>query len=299
MMGLNKDQMANAVSLALTPHNALYSHIGIQSMWKGLHSSEMIRTGVWAALMAGEGMTAPAQPFDGRDGLLSHQGPYTRDLILASHDDDVTGLQALHGNGGGYKRVSSEGNTQEAAQILVPAVREWCKAEEIDSMDLVVRSIYQWQEVCDPPKWDPRNKETADHSLPYNIARNILDGYIYMDSFSKEKYMDPKVRDLMNRITCRPNVDEDGSPQVLTVKKKNGETKVFRGGNPPPMQHDEFIAKYNKAADYGQVDKDQAARVLKYWMNLKDCEDIGEGISMIAKFGKPRPLSDKTPAAYD
>ena len=166
-------------------------------------------------------------------------------------------------------------------------------------MDLVVRSIYQWQEVCDPPKWDPRNKETADHSLPYNIARNILDGYIYMDSFSKEKYMDPKVRDLMNRITCRPNVDEDGSPQVLTVKKKNGETKVFRGGNPPPMQHDEFIAKYNKAVEYGQVDKDQAARVLKYWMNLKDCKDIGEGISMIAKFGKPRPLSDKTPAAYD
>ena len=31
LMGLNKDQMANAVSLALTPHLPLYSHIGIQS----------------------------------------------------------------------------------------------------------------------------------------------------------------------------------------------------------------------------------------------------------------------------
>ena len=299
LMGLNKDQMANAISLVLVSAMPMYTHIGTASMWKGLHSSATVRYGTWAAMLAKEGMTAPSGPFEERDGWFAQNGPFTRDLVFASHDDDEMALETVHGNGGGYKRTASEGNTQEAAQILVPAVREWAKAEEIESMDLRVRSIYQWQEVCDPPKWDPRNKETADHSLPYNICRNLLDGYIYLDSFSKAKYMDPKVRELMNRMTVRPNADDDNAPQVLTVKKKNGEVKEFQGGQVRPMSHDDMVEKYNKAVEYGQVDKDQAARAMKTWMNLKDVNDIGDAIKIVAKFGKPRPLSDKTPSMYD
>ena len=183
----------------------MYTHIGTASMWKGLHSSATVRYGTWAAMLAKEGMTAPSESVRGTrwHGLPSN-GPFTRDLVFASHDDDEMALETVHGNGGGYKRVASEGNTQEAAQILVPAVREWAKAEEIESMDLRVRSIYQWQEVCDPPKWDPRNKETADHSLPYNICRNLLDGYIYLDSFSKAKVHGSESEGLMNRMTVPP-----------------------------------------------------------------------------------------------
>ncbi len=166
-------------------------------------------------------------------------------------------------------------------------------------MDLLVRSMYQWQEVCDPPKWDPQNKETADHSLPYNIARHLLDGYLYLDSFSRDKYQDPNAVDLMNRIRVRPNVSEDNGPQTLTIRKKSGETRTFTGGTVAPMSHDDIIAKYNKAADFGGVSKDQAARALKTWMNLKDVKDIGDAIQVVAKFGNPRPLSDKTPAKYD
>jgi 2-methylcitrate dehydratase len=299
LLGLNKDQTGNAVSLALTPHNALYSHIGIQTMWKGVHSSEMVRTGTWAALLAQAGMTGPAQPFEMRDGLFAHQGGFVRDLVFAGHDDDTMALETMHGNGGGYKRVSSEGNTQEFHQIIAPELLKWTKPEEIESMDLQVRSMYQWQEVCDPPKWDPQNKETADHSLPYNIARHLLDGYLYLDSFSRDKYQDPKARDLMNRTTVRPNVSEDNGPQTLTVKKKSGETRTFVGGTVAPMSHDDLIAKYNKAAEYGGINKDQAARALKTWMNLKDVKDIGDAIQVVAKFGNPRPLSDMNRAKYD
>jgi len=47
-MGLNQDQLANALSLALVPHMPMYvCHIGIQSMWKGTHSAEQVRNGVW------------------------------------------------------------------------------------------------------------------------------------------------------------------------------------------------------------------------------------------------------------
>ena len=34
----------------------------------------------------------------------------------------------------------------------------------------------------------------------------------------------------MNRLIIIPKPDPDGSPQILTIKKKSGEVKEFRGG---------------------------------------------------------------------
>jgi 2-methylcitrate dehydratase len=194
-MGLNQDQLANALSLALVPHMPMYvCHVGIQSMWKGTHSAEQVRNGIWGAMLAREGMTGPCTPFEGRDGLIAHIGPFTRDLRLPASADGRMALETIHANGGGYKRVASEGNTQNFHQNIAPALIAWAKPEEIASIDVQFH-YFGWQEISDPPKWDPRNRETADHSMPYNIARHILDKQIYLDSFTKEKYMDPAARE--------------------------------------------------------------------------------------------------------
>src|SRR5205814_3826177 len=74
LMGLNEDQLANALTLALTPHVALNKGVGALSMWKGCRSAEAMKCGVWAALMARAGMTGPPQPFEGRGGLWSRNG---------------------------------------------------------------------------------------------------------------------------------------------------------------------------------------------------------------------------------
>jgi 2-methylcitrate dehydratase PrpD len=54
---------------------------------EGVHSSEMVRTGTWAALLAQAGTTGPPQPFEMRDGLFVHPGGFVRDLVFASPDD--------------------------------------------------------------------------------------------------------------------------------------------------------------------------------------------------------------------
>ena len=76
---------------------------------------------------------------------------------------------------------------QNFHQNIAPAVITWTKPEEIESIDVQFH-YFGWQEICDPPKWDPLNRETADHSMPYNIARHLIDRQIYLDSFAKEKY---------------------------------------------------------------------------------------------------------------
>ena len=70
LMGLSREQMANAVSLALTPNMALLqTRHGDLSSWKGCAGANASRNAVFAALLAQEGFTGPADVFEGQFGL--------------------------------------------------------------------------------------------------------------------------------------------------------------------------------------------------------------------------------------
>ena len=73
LMNLDEDRLANALTIALTPHIALNKGVGAMSMWKNTRSAESAKCGVWAAMLAREGMTGPPQPFEGRGGLWASQ----------------------------------------------------------------------------------------------------------------------------------------------------------------------------------------------------------------------------------
>jgi 2-methylcitrate dehydratase len=265
-------------------------------MWKGTHSAEQVRNGVWAAMLANGGMTGPCQPFEGRWGLIAHIGPFTRDLRFPESADGRMAIETVHGNGRGFKRFPLVGGAEIFCEHIAPELVAWTGPDEIASIKMEF-NFPLWQEDADPPKWDPRNEETADHSLPYIVCRTIIDKEIYLDSFTKEKYMDPKVRDLMNKVTIHPHNDPAfGNGTRITVRKKSGEERVFTGKPATPMSHDELIAKYNRICDLKQISRDQANRAREQWMNLKDIRDIADAMQTIAKFGQPKPLSDMTPA---
>jgi 2-methylcitrate dehydratase len=297
LMGLNQDQLGNAVALAMVPHMPMYvTHTGVQSMWKGTHSAEQVRNGVWAALLAQAGMTGPAQPFEGRWGLIAHVGPFTRDLRFPASGDGRTAIETSHGEGRGYKRYPLVGGAEIFCEHIAPDLVAWTGPQEVAAIKMEF-NFTLWQEDADPQKWDPRNKETADHSLPFIISRMIMDKEIYLDSFTREKYMDPAVRELMNKVTIHAHNDPAfGNGTRITVRKKSGEERVFTGKPATPMSHDELIAKYNRICDLKQISKAQADRAREQWMNLKDLKDFADAMQVIAKFGQPKPLSDMTPA---
>jgi len=80
------------------------------------------------------------------------------------------------------------------------------------------------------------------------------------------------------------------------VRKKSGEERTFYGGSIKPMTREELRAKYYRLAEFSHVDKPQAERAIQQWMNLKAVKDIGDAIQTVAKFGQPRPLTDRSPA---
>ncbi|HEV7819570.1 MAG TPA: MmgE/PrpD family protein, partial [Burkholderiales bacterium] len=77
IMDLARDQIAEAVALAVTPNLALeVTRRGKLSMWKGCAAANGTRNGVFAALLAAEGMTGPDRVVDGGHGLRELVGKF-------------------------------------------------------------------------------------------------------------------------------------------------------------------------------------------------------------------------------
>jgi 2-methylcitrate dehydratase len=243
--------------------------------------------------MAREGMTGPCQPFEGRNGYFDHLGQY-RKLSLPLDPNGKRVIEMM-----GAKRTPTEGSSQAALE-LIPQIRQWTKAEDIESIRYEM-PFTNWQEIADPPKFDPRNRETADHSMPYMLARAIIDGEIYLNSFTKEKYMDPACRQLMAKMKFYPNAEWTGNaPARVTIRKITGEEKSWDSYNGvrhspagqvnTPMTDDEINAKFDRISTYFSIDPAQPDRARKTWANITDLNNIGLAIATLAKFGKPQPL---------
>jgi 2-methylcitrate dehydratase len=292
LLDLDEDRLANAVGMALVPHVALNKGVGAMSMWKNVRSAEATKNGVWAAMLAREGMTGPPQPFEGRGSLWSLRGR-PREFTLPVQER--LGIERTW-----LKRFPSDAQSQ-GFLVLVPEMRAWTRHDEVASIQYDM-THNNWQEVGGSAKWDPRNPETADHSAPYLLARALIDGEIYMDSFVPEKYpfRDPVVKALMEKITCAP-VDGWGGLGTarITIRKHSGEQRSWDtwGGSRNPRQEDyprltdaDIKAKFDRACAFRRVSNAQRDRAWSVWGNVGALKDIGEAMQTLAKFGQPQAL---------
>jgi 2-methylcitrate dehydratase len=69
-------------------------------------------------------------------------------------------------------------------------------------------------------KWAPDTRDTADHSLPYIVARAMFDGDITNDSYAPEKLRDPNILAFMKKIA----VNED--PAFATPRGNAPSTRI-------------------------------------------------------------------------
>ena len=295
MLKMNDDQLANAYSLSLTTHleNNTSHSSGPLSMMKACHNADTVRGAVNSILLAREGMTGPPGPFQGTKGIFDVMGaPFT--LVLPCPYNErypfmKPGQMVVQGIE--VKRFAAEGGTQ-AMLVNIPELHKFAsKPEEIDSITVEMTSF---GEIGDPAKWDPQNEETADHSVPYLIARGLLDGEIFLSSFSRAKFTDPAARAIMAKTSIHEVPGMTGSPRI-TIKKTSGQTMTKDSPQKKKMTHEEIIAKFNRICDYKKVNPPQRDRFRDQWLNLAREKDMASVVQAAAKFGEPRPLSDRTP----
>jgi 2-methylcitrate dehydratase len=243
----------HAMSLAVTPNFALQAtRLGTLSMWKGCASANACRNGVFAAELAGRGLTGPQAPFDGRGGLFPITGeePDMRGLLRA---DGRPAISDCH-----IKRYPSGYFSQGAIEAAVQARASLRSSQEIERIEIGTFEFGLRVMAGDSEKWRPATRETADHSIPFVVACAVAAGDVTSASFRPDVLADPEIRRLLDRLTVAADAEcaaawPEACMNKVTLVLTNGErrsatVRYYRGHARNPMSDEEVQRKFARQA---------------------------------------------------
>jgi 2-methylcitrate dehydratase len=171
---------------------ANYAH----AEWKGVAVAEAGRNAVFAVGLARAGLTGPAPIFEGKSGVFQ-QISGAADIDVASfggRDRPFRIHQCI------IKPYPAVIYTQTAIVAAIEVAKDVGALDQIATIDIATsRSGYE-RTGREPEKWNPKTRETADHSLAYITARAMFDGDITNASFSEQKFRDPAILSFMQKI---------------------------------------------------------------------------------------------------
>ncbi|KPJ90776.1 MAG: 2-methylcitrate dehydratase [Gemmatimonas sp. SG8_17] len=281
MLGLSWDKMQHAIGISAARHATLGAvTAGKLTMMKNTVDPMATQSGVMAALLAEKGYTGPEHVIDGKEGLTHCFGPEWRLNVLVDGLGESWRIERCS-----MKAFPTEGLTHAPISAVLDIVKENDLApEQIERVH--IRSLARAADIlADPSKYDPRSKETADHSLPYVIAAAIADRQVTPAQFEPEKIMDPQIRAQLNKVhvVADPEI-EAVFPKlqrvVVTIKTTDGreipKQLDFPKGDPRnPLSDQEVEEKFDSLAAPVLTDRSRARLKQAVW-NLEQLGSISE-----------------------
>jgi 2-methylcitrate dehydratase len=266
ILGLDRNAMGNAISIAITTGVPLgVTRIGELSMWKGCATAAAVRIAVFAAELAAEGMTGPGEPFEGRDGLWQHLG-----VEAPRWEDFGGGAKPFRITGTSFKAYPSVIHTQGPIGLALE-LRQRVSATDIESLHMATYGEALRRTATEAEKWDPKTRETADHSIPYLVAAAFQDGGVTPATFAPSRVQDPALRPLINKLTVveEPEFTRRYPAESCTrieVTTRDGrrlaaETSHPKGHYRNPLTDDELEGKFRGLAS-GALGAEGCDRVL-------------------------------------
>ena len=295
LLGLPRGKMGNAIALAVIPNMALeQTRTGELSMWKGCAAANAARNGVFAAQLAQEGLSGPAQAIEGKWGLWHALGKFR--------------WQPFGGRGGPFRVTQTHIKYFPAvvhAQTPITVALELqgkVRPEEIEA--IAIETYWVAERYVDRANalWHPATRETADHSIPYCVAAALLDGTVTEASFSAARIRDPHIAALIERTTIR----EDSAytrlhphewPCRIELALRGGEkraaqSRYFKGHAKRPLSDEEIELKFRTLAEPLLGRRGSEAVLAKAW-KLERLADIGELLKLFKFLGGKSRISHR------
>jgi 2-methylcitrate dehydratase len=276
MIGLDVDQLVNAIGISGShSHTIGCPTAGTLTMMKNTVDPMAVQAGVFAAYMAQKGYTGTEGVFEGKEGLMDVFGPEWDTSVMTEGLGETYRIMTCS-----MKAFPTEALTHTHITATLEAVIDNdVKPEDVE--EVLVTTIARACDILfDPHKYEPASRETADHSLPYCVARAILDRKITTETFAQEKIDDPKLKEIIHKIKGIASEEfeklfPEKQPSRVTIKTKDGrELSVYleypKGDPRQPMTMEDMENKF-KALAAGHFE-DKAVVDLK--KTIFNCEDM-------------------------
>src|SRR6266550_6992737 len=193
---LSWEQIQHAIGISASRQCTLGAvTAGKLTMMKNTVDPMATQSGVLAALMAEKGYTGPEHVIDGKEGLTHCFGPEWKLSLLTDGLGDSWRITQC-----GMKAFPTEALTHTPISAVLDLIKtNDLKPDQVEKVQ--IRSLARAADILsDPSKYDPRTKETADHSLPYVIAAAIVDRQVTPAQFEMKKIMDPAIRAQLKKV---------------------------------------------------------------------------------------------------
>ncbi len=181
--------------------NALrVTRTGPLSHWKGLAFANVAGAVTRTTFLARRGITGPLEVFEGEKGFMDAVAGY---FELNWENEDLERVTQTI-----LKKYNAEIHSQSVLEaVLELRAREHLSAAdvervEVDVFDVAYRIIGGGEEG---DKMMVRNKEQADHSLPYLVAVALLDGEVMPAQYRPARILSDDVQALLLRVAVRPD----------------------------------------------------------------------------------------------
>lgn len=279
LMGLTEEQIANAIGVCAChslPLGILDTDREENVMSKNLRLGWVAYNAILSCMLAKKGFSGPLRIVEGENGLC--------EVILKGELDlqhllDFSGWRILNTR---HKSVCAN-ITSHGHMLATLAIVKENNLKPQDIAAVRIRTgLREARHTTTLAKKYPRNAESADHSAFYGNAIVIKERRFGPESFEPEKFCDPVVLDLIDKITVEgdPNLPEyglAGISEITTKDRRRYEKRVDipHGMGEDPLTDGELEDKFMEMA-IKYMPEEQIQKIFDTVWHLESLEDISK-----------------------
>ena len=276
LQGLSQSQVEMTLGTAASMASGLVCNFGTMS--KPLHVGLGARNGVVASKLAQSGFTANTQAIEAGLGFYEvfYPGaePDTRPL------NELGTAYELINSGIRIKPYPCGGLTHPAIDgVLEFKTKYGITAEMVESIDVGV-ARHTFERIVFRV---PENGLQGKFSMPYLLARAIIDGKLFLDAFTDSAVKDKNVLRLAEKIQMHLDPDlqptaQGSRPCKVTIRLRDGRSfsrqiDYAKGSRETPMSDEELKQKFIGCARE-VLDESSIERIIEYVEHLETLEDV-------------------------
>lgn len=282
LMGLNEDQIANAIgncACASLPLCILDTNREENTMRKNLRFGWVAHDAILSCILAKKGFTGPVRVIEGENGWYQAilQGRMNLERLV-----DFSGWRILNTR---HKYLCANVTTHGHLYATLAIVKEQnLKPKDIAAVRITA-SPREARHTTTFSKKYPRSAENADHSAFYGNAIAIKERSFGPDSIKPEKFTDPIVLDLIEKITV------EADPSMLATEGKSEITtkdgRIFQkhvvtphGLGNDPLTDQELEEKFSEMAKK-YMGETQIKQIFDTIWNVEKLAYMGELMKLV------------------
>lgn len=276
LLKLDSNAVQMALGIASSMACGIVSNFG--SMTKPLHAGLASRNGVLAAKLAQNGFTANSQVLERANGFFD---VFSRGLRFdpapfhdfgTSFDLGERGIRIKPYPCGGLTHSAVDALLEMRAthRIMPDAVDRICAGVTSQTYGYILRH-------------NPETGIQGKFSMPYILARALVDGRLGLDSFTDKAVQETAVRKLAEKVQMELDLElsedkEDSQPSKVTIQLKDGRSFSHRvdypkGGRQVPLSPEEIRDKFVECARTA-ITEESTNRVLAYLRDVQDLDSL-------------------------